>query len=140
MNFEIQPYVGAGIIKFGMSQSTIRQLMLGNDVQDFKRNSNSISDYYEKAGLFIYYDKNKIVEAIEFHQPATVVLGGICLFSIKALDAYSLIYSLDNNVVNDNDGLTSFTLGVGFYAPHYNDNSSLPLESIIVFRQGYYDN
>lgn len=122
-----------------MLQSDVQNLMAGNHLDDSQLYPDLISDHYDEIGFFVYYDNKRRVEALEFYEPANIFLNKVNLLKIQAVDAYDLVCSLDKDAVINSDGLTSFKLGVGFYAPYYSENSLYPVESVIVFKQGYYD-
>ena len=141
MDFQINSFVGAGVVKFGMSQSEVQGLMGSNNVEPFKRNPSSdlLCDYYCDIGVFIYYNKFKFVSAMEFHEPANPIYQNVAIFKVTASEIYNLISSLDQNVDIDEDGLTSISLGIGIYAPNYEEDPCAPVEGTIVFEKGYYD-
>ena len=142
MNFEVESFVGVGPIKLCMSRKDVQKIMAGNDVEDFKRSSSSElpSDYYCDVGVFVYYDNSECVAALEFHEPAHLLFHGNEILKMPAEMAYRLISGLDTEVEIDGDGVTSFNLGVGFYAPNYEENPKAPIESMMVFRKDYYNN
>ncbi|WP_411800804.1 hypothetical protein [Acinetobacter vivianii] len=141
MIFEVNSYVGVNSIKFGMSREGVRNTLLNYEYRIFRRNSYSESsiDGYDDIGLNVSYDSSDKVEALEFSEPACVVLNGVDIFNIPASEVYALIKKLDQDVMIDEDGLISFKLGVGVYEPFYEEEYMHPIESFIVFKQGYYD-
>jgi hypothetical protein len=46
---------------------------------------------------------------------------------------------MNKNIKNERDGAISNKLGIGIYAPLAKSDNRAPVESVIVFRQGYYD-
>ncbi len=141
VNLEILPFVGVGLIRFGMPQPEVRRVMDGGSFEVFKRNPSSdlLSDYYYDIGMFVYYGEDECVRALEFHEPADVIFKGVEILNVTAERAYSIVSSLDKGTEVDEDGLRSIGLGVGFYAPNYEDDPMLPVEGVIVFERGYYD-
>ncbi|MEA1230309.1 hypothetical protein ODQ17_13115 [Acinetobacter sp. IRS14] len=115
--------------------------MSGYEPRVFRRNSysESATDGYDELGINIYYDSTDEVIALEFYEPAQVVFKGIELFKLPASEAYKLMATLDKDIAIDEDGLTSFKLGIGLYEPNYEEEPMLPVESVIVFVEGYYD-
>ena len=51
----------------------------------------------------------------------------------------STIISQDSDIELDETGLLSFTLGIGLFVPELEDSEDSLVESVIVFREGYYD-
>lgn len=141
MIFEVSSYIGVNSIEFEMSREAVRNSLLNYEYRTFRRNSysESPSDGYEEIGVNVYYDSNDKVEALEFSEPACVVFNGIDIFSLPASEVYALIKKIDQDVMIDEDGLISFKLGVGVYEPLYEEKYMHPIESFIVFKQGYYD-
>lgn len=139
--FEITPHIGASLINFGMKREEVRKIFSEYEPRAFWRNSysESATDGYDEIGINIYYDSNDRAIALEFYEPAQVVFKGIDLFKLSASEAYKLMASLDKDIAIDEDGLTSFKFGIGFYEPNYEEEPFLPVEAIIIFIEGYYD-
>ncbi|USP39484.1 hypothetical protein [Acinetobacter sp. XS-4] len=137
--FEITPYVGASLINFGMKREEVRKIFSEYEPRAFWRNSysESATDGYDEIGINVYYDSNDRAIALEFYEPAHVVFNGIELSKLPAYEAYKLMASLDKDIAIDEDGLTSFKFGIGFYVPIYEEDYMLPVESIILFTEGY---
>lgn len=139
--FEITPYVGASLIKFGMKREEVRKVFSEYEPRAFWRNSysESATDGYDEIGINIYYDSADKTIALEFYEPAQVAFNGIEIFNISASEAYKIMASLDKDIAIDGDGLTLFKFGIGFYEPNYEEELFLPVEAIIIFIEGYYD-
>lgn len=139
--FEINPYVGASLIKFGMKREEVRKVFSEYEPRAFWRNSysESATDGYDEIGINIYYDSADKTIALEFYEPAQILFKGIEIFNLSASEAYKLMASLDKDIAIDGDGLTSFKFGIGFYEPNYEEEPFLPVEAIIIFIEGYYD-
>ncbi|KJH65000.1 hypothetical protein [Acinetobacter calcoaceticus] len=135
--FEITPYVGAGLIKFGMKREEIRKLMSGYEPRVFGENSST--DGYDELGISLDYDSADKVIALVFYEPAQVIFNGTEISKLTASEAYKLMATLDKDISIDGDGLTSFKFGIGFYEPNYEEEPFLPVEAIIIFIEGYYD-
>lgn len=139
--FEITPYMGAGLIKFGIRREEVRKLMSEYEPRASWETSYSepTIDRYDKAGVNVHYDSTDKVIALEFYEPAQILFKGIEIFNLSASEAYKLMASLDKDIAIDGDGLTSFKFGIGFYEPNYEEEPFLPVEAIIIFIEGYYD-
>ena len=138
LNFEIMPNLGAGPILFGMEEQEIHKI-LGNQFEKIKKSmSDGIeTDMYEWC--FIYYKKPGVCQAIEFFEPAVPLLNGEKLFGRPYSEVKEILIKLDDQVQLDEDGLTSYKLGIGIYAPSSGSNSAAPIEGVIIFGNGYYD-
>lgn len=79
------------------------------------------------------------MEAIEFVYPAKVELFEYKLFELSYDKIKTVLFNYDKELEKDMDGLTSYELGVGIYAPSSMKNRNPQVESIIVFNAFYYD-
>ncbi len=113
--FEIIPYVGTSLIKFGMKREEVRKFFSEYELRVFGKNFSS--DGYEEVGINIDYDSTDKVIALEFYEPAQILFKGVELFNLPASEAYKLMASFDKGIAIDGDGLTSFKFGIGFYEP-----------------------
>jgi hypothetical protein len=140
MNYKITPYESLGNIPFGLHRNEIRGL-LKEPYIEFYRNqfSKTPTDFFETVGLFIAYDKDFLCEAIEMVLPANPVLFTLTLFNVSYESAEEQIAEWDDKLEKTNTGFTSYKFGVGAYAPNKDDSPNEMIESVIVFRKGYYD-
>lgn len=140
MKLEILPHVGVGPIKFGMTAEDVRST-LDCAYKEFKRTpiSKTITDAFQSLGLFVCYNIDRKCNAIEMARPAQVFYGGHELLNNSFEKALELMRGFDPQVSSREDGLTSFALGIGLYAPSCKKDRLLPVESVIAFQHGYYD-
>jgi hypothetical protein len=63
MEFPINPYVGIGVVRFGMSRRQVRKA-LGGMVKEFKKTpkSESLTDAFDQLGIYVYYKKKILVK------------------------------------------------------------------------------
>lgn len=137
MVFEITSFVGVGDIKFGMSRNCVHDVMKWHIFKEISRYG-EMSDYYQDIGFFVYYDNSQNVVAMEFHEPVNLKYNEVNLLNVSAKEGYVLMESWDESVEIDESGLTSFNLGIGFYAPNFQEENYNPVESVIVFSKDYY--
>lgn len=139
MIFTIDPKIGANFLEFGISSGRVHDL-LKEGYTSFKRTpaAKFPCDYYQDVGLFIYYDKLHLMEAIEFTYPAKVKLFEHKLFELSYDEIKTILLNYDKNLEIELDGLTSYQLGVGVYAPSAMRNKNSKVESIIIFNEYYY--
>lgn len=138
---EVHCQKGVGPIRFGMAREEVLNLF-SVEATSLKRNQADTHpcDYFASLGCFIYYgDESGLVEAIELTNPAKPTLDGIDLMHLGFIDLLKIIRDVDSEVSIDDDGFTSFLLGIGGWAPGLKSAPSAQLESIIVFAPGYYD-
>lgn len=136
----ITPNKGVGPIHFGMTREEVRNV-LGGRVVKFKKTpiSNTFTDAYDDHGIYIYYDSNYRCEAIEMAFPADPELEQIQMIGRTFSGVKGMITSHDCDVELDEIGLLSFKLGVGLYVPFLEESENHLVESVIVFREGYYE-
>lgn len=140
MSYEIQPFAGAGSLKFGMSCVNVREI-LEESFRSFKRSplASYPCDYFENIGVFTYYDSFGNLEAIEFAAPAQPILNGVSLLNIGFDALIGLMQAKDTEFELEESGAIAPNLGLSFYAPHLKNSPSENCESILVFKAGYYD-
>lgn len=140
MSFEINPFKGVGRILFGMSPEDVRSRMSG-EFRSFKRSPQASfpCDYFAEYGIFFYYDASGLLEAIEFAGPSRPTVSGLDLLNLSFEQAVTKLTALDQNVESEDDGAIAYQLGVSVYAPMAKDNIAAPVESVLAFRQGYYN-
>lgn len=138
MEFLIEPYVGVGTIKLGMNQKDIQEV-LNEEPRRFRKFQD---DEYETEAyeyFYVYYKNPGICEAIEFFNPAKVILNGITLLELPYKDIEEYFLKIDKDVEIEETGLTSYKYGVGIYAPYALDEPLEKAEGVIVFEKGYYE-
>lgn len=137
-NYNIEPYVGVDGLKLGMTAMQIEALH-GEPSGKIKRGSDPglLSDAY--TDFFVYYKNPGICQAIEFHKPARVLFENHNLLEEPYLRIVEHLQQLDSEIIIDDDGLTSYKLGIGIYAPSADGDPTYVAESVIVFERGYYD-
>jgi hypothetical protein len=141
MEYEIETFVGAGPIRFGMTGQDVRKALPG-PVRAFRRTSNVVvpSDHFTELGIIVNYEPTGGVNSIEFSRPSSPIFRGHSLLDETVHQARSFLSISDPTIEVDNDGVTSHVLGLGFYAlvdePETNDPGEIL--SVIAFKQGYY--
>lgn len=142
MTFNYNPYSGVNDLRFDMSRDEIRgALGLIHLYKEFHRtkSSNNTTDSFYQLGLFVNYNEAERCDSFEFHSNAKVIFIEVNLMNLSYKEFVNFIKSLDEEVVEDESGCTSFILGVGAYAPNKEENPDEKVEGIIVFKKGYYD-
>jgi hypothetical protein len=141
MDMKIYPLRGVNNIEFGMHAKFVRN-NIGKEFKEFRRGSEVYpSDYFEKEGIFCYYDSEGRLDAMEFHRPARVFLGGVNLLSLHFNQIMAFLSKLDSRFLTDGDGADFRTISIGVYAPGAldEDEGDVPVEAILVGRENYYD-
>ncbi len=122
-----EPLKKVGRIEFGMTRKTVRKL-LGNAVEFKKTNfdENTTDDF---GHCHVFYDEYNRCEAIEIFNENQVYIGNNKVFPTDFSSAKEVVPSF----IQDDDGLLSYELSIGIYAP---DNE---MESILFAKKGYYE-
>ncbi len=138
-DFDLKPGVGAGKMTFGMSPQDVRQVMDGEPVIFRKTPSDDFPcDFFSEAGVFCYYDKSGRLNAIEFTQPARPVIGGFAFVGMEFEPAKVILASLGREIEEETDSAISFGLDVSIYSSLAKDDAAAPVETVLIFREGYY--
>ena len=139
MKCEIEIGRGVDCLIFGLTRTEVRML-IDSQVDSRKRNqSDSSYDYFIGLGIFMYYDAEDKLEAIEITKPAKPQLSLVSLLELSFVSAKKLLLSLSENVREDGAGATAEDLGIGVYAPFAKKDPKALIEAVIVFGHGYYD-
>jgi hypothetical protein len=140
MDLVINPYIGIGDLKLGMTQSQIRNI-LNSNFESFTRNqySEMPEDYFSKLGIFIEYKQPGICDSIQVVKPLNPIWRGKQLLNTPCSELSQWFLEIDPNRELDDTGLISYKYGIGVYAPDYEEEPDCLPESIIVFTRGYYD-
>jgi hypothetical protein len=137
---EIQYYHGVLGLAFGMTPDQVRAT-LGDNFQSYQKapTSEMPTDAFDSLGIHVFYKAPGHCEAIELFAPADPTLQGKPLIGQPFSVVRDRVQALDSSVEIDETGLISQKLGIGLYAPFAADAPEDPVESVIVFEQGYYD-
>jgi hypothetical protein len=135
--YVIDSYQGFNDINFGLSSQEIEAKLKKKPRKILKQ----INDKYETDAyddFYVYYDEMGKCEAVEFNNNSELIFNQINLLKKNYHDVEKLLSSLDFNIEIDDVGFTSYKYGIGVYAP-YKSELNAKIESVIIFRRGYYD-
>ena len=104
----------------------------------FKKSPYDINESEAYDDFFVYYDIDGKCEAIEFNSSAELFFEGISFFDKKYVDLEIAFKNMDSDIEIDEVGFNSNKYGIGVYVPNKDDCNST-IESVIIYRQGYYD-
>lgn len=141
MDYSVKPREGLGPLHFGMPRREVRQV-LGAGWEEFLKSpfDDVPTDAWDELGLHVYYDGEDRLEAVETFRPARPTWQGEDLLSVSYRRLRHLLRQGDRRLeVEAGEGLTSYRLGVGAHAPDGEDEPEAPVEGVIVFRRGYYE-
>ena len=141
LNFKVSPKEGVGPIKFGMNISAVRALF-SETPRSFNRTtfSSHPTDFFEQLGIFVNYDADGKVEAVEFDDKLNVVFNTKSISGLTARSAKSLIQEFGSTFTESFDSIVAECLGVSFWVPDIkNEGEDAMVRSVVVFCDGYYD-
>jgi hypothetical protein len=141
VEYRIEPYVGVGPIRLGMTIDEVRQAV-GGEVRLFRRGlATRDSDAFNDRGIYVYYKDPGVCEAVEFGGATMPTLDGHPLLKRPLREVYTLLKARDPSLQVHNTGLTSYLLGVGIYVSSMKEEDAWEqaTEGVIVFEQGHYD-
>lgn len=140
MLMPIEPYVSFGPLRLGMTRAEVRN-SISAAVEAFRKlpGDVALSDAFSSQGIYVYYDKDDVCEAVEVAAPSVPVLLGQHLVGQPFTHVRAWFENNDPETAVDSAGLTSPKFGVGIYAPSALKDPADPVESVMVFREGYYD-
>jgi len=148
MAYDIEPYVGVGPIRFGMTRDEVRAAV-GAEVRAFRRDTQEggPDDLFPTLGFFVYYGALRICAAVEFSRLASPTLRGRGFFDRPYTVVRRWLRALDPTLAETLDGLRSYQLGIALSAPSANELSDdelieedeVVLESVLAFERGYYE-
>ena len=133
------PRAGVGSLLLGMTRSDVRACFKEKPKAFHRGHDPNETDFFVSARVFAYYDEAEVVEAIELALPAQAVLQGRDLLKMTFGEAKVFLTGLDPDLAIEVDALTAYRLGIGVWASLAKGDPGAPIESAIVFRDGYYD-
>jgi hypothetical protein len=143
MELNIVPFQSVGSLRFGASPEIIRSVF-NSPLKSFTKGAISDmptpTDAFDEDGVHVYYDKLNRCEAIEFYSPALLTFQGKLLVNQPYKEISEWLSSVDDNIVYDDSGLEARSLGIGLYAPNFDENERPDelVESVIVVSKGYW--
>jgi hypothetical protein len=138
MDFEISPHIGVGPLRFGMTPAEVRGALDSPSELTDKSRSQTPTDYFSGLGLFAYYKDSGICRAIEFGGPATPTYRGRSILRQPYSEIEHWVRSIDPGFIRDIAGFKTHRFGFGVYAPASHHAPQLPIESVIVFDELYW--
>ena len=144
MQFDFQPYEGAGALRFGMTPEKVKKV-LGDPDERLVRNKYSemlgtFEYLYNAIGLHIHFNWNDSLDSISFMAPASLTFREKDLMSVPFYELRDWIRDIDPAAedVEDPD-IQSNLLGITTYSPNAEDDPSEPAESIMIFKREYFE-
>jgi hypothetical protein len=140
MNFVINPYIGIGEIKLGMTRSEVRSTLKSRFESCQRTGDLDIpEDFFPELGIFVEYNQSDVCASIQVVTPLDPIWRGKKLLQMPFIELAEWFISIDPDIELDETGFTCYKYGIGTYAPDYQEEPDSSPESIIVFTRGYYD-
>ena len=140
MNLEIIPKKSVGPIHFGNTRKEVRQA-LDSSVDEFMKTkeASAPTDAFDELGIHVFYDQKDCCEAVELFEESNAIFNNVSLFSMTVKEALTWLNQLDGELELDEVSAISQRLGLSLYAAEGLENNEDHLDSVLVFREGYYD-
>jgi hypothetical protein len=131
-DWEIIPFKGLGVLRFGMSRQEI-SILLNQTPHRFKKSFLALNetDSYDTFGFHLYYDSNDLLEFIEAFNPCDVTFQGNSFLNLELSQAITMMENLGFTPTLDAEGCKD--VGFGLYAPIET------VEGVSIYQRGYYD-
>jgi len=129
---EIIPYNKIGDISFQLSREAVRKLL--GEFKEFKKTKSSKKTTDDFKFCHVFYDKDDKIEAVEFFRENELVYEGRNIFLMTYNDLLQFLEEKKITYKEEDSGVIIESLGIAAYAP-----AKRSIESILVYRHGYYD-
>jgi hypothetical protein len=136
----VDPYKSVGNLSFTNDRNKVRAL-LNEEYETGIKEFGSYKDYYDyfkNSALFVYYDKSDQINAFEFFEPKPI-FNEIDLLSAPFQKLVETFKELDTDLIVEYNGFTSNKFGIGISTNGDPETEAAMPDSVIIFRQGYYD-
>jgi len=122
MRYTVQPGVGVGAIRFGMTIEEMHTRLGPPDEEGLWEKTAERQDWWEDDGLSVLYDAEGVCVEIALYPPATVSVAGKRLLGVPDEDALAALRELDPDAEEEDGMLFSAELGI---ALSRNDDDAL---------------
>jgi len=130
---DIIPLEGVGPIRFGDSRQHVRNVLASPYTTFRKASGSNETDAFDELDLHVYYGGEDLVEFIEAFSPASISFCGLQLMGRALGNIDEELRALGCSPEQADVGLKYESAGIALYAPNG------IVESVGVFRRGYYD-
>jgi len=130
--FEIIPYNKVGNITFQLTRDAVRKIL--GEFKEFKKSKSSKKTADDFKFCHVFYDKDDKVEAVEFFEENELVYEEKNLFSMSYNELMQLVKEKRFDYKEDGPGVIIEDLGIAACTP-----GKRRIESILVYRKGYYE-
>lgn len=137
-NYEILPYVGVGLLKFGMSQLEAERVLGKPSLSQYDEDAGLVTDYWNDNGLQLFFERgaDRLVLISLYSNIDNIGIGSVCIDWDKTKEVYKALLS-DDFSAKQTVGITIFFkygLSVAGFLSENNGDKSLT-----VFAKGQWD-
>jgi hypothetical protein len=137
MEFVITPFESVGIIKFGMSQEEVRQVLNSVPMKYPTGYVDPYEDYFSELEVRVGYSRAKLCQEVDLFPDARPIFRGRNLFSESIGRLKDWFESIDGLVEIDSSGVMADRFGIFLYSTdYYLFNDEFP-ESVSVYEKDY---
>jgi hypothetical protein len=139
ISYEIEPYVGVGPIRLGMTREEVRSLIEAERKPALHRGADKPGNWFPTLGLFVDYRAPGACEFLEFVGPLSPTFQGQTILGQPYRQARGWFEAADPGCEMDGAGLISKRFGIALYAGSAEKEPDWPVEAVALFERGYYD-
>jgi hypothetical protein len=137
MEFVITPFESVGVIKFGMSQAAVRQVLNSMPKKYSTGYVDPYLDHFSELDIRVGYNRAKLCQEVDLFPDAQPIFRGRNLFRESIGELKEWFESIDSLVEIDNTGVMANRFGIFLYTTdYYLDNKEFP-ESVSVYEKDY---
>ncbi|GKX33704.1 MAG: hypothetical protein MnENMB40S_13220 [Rhizobiaceae bacterium MnEN-MB40S] len=140
MEYDFQPYIGAGPLRFGMTTDEITNILGAPDMIEYFSNvpEYSLEYAYDRNGFSIYFNKEGCVEAMLFMPNTGLIFAGKNLKTVPLLSLRSWVWENDREI-EEVEGFDFCSYRFGFFTTSLSTNHDPDTSaySIMMFRRNY---
>lgn len=109
------------------------RILLG-DFKEFKKNqfSRSTADSFAGGGVHVFYSEDGLISGVEIFRGVEATFRSLELFSMGFYDLISALRQAGVGVVLDDVGASLVDVGLGIYAPNYEDDGGCVIDAVYV--------
>lgn len=138
LNYAIDPLIGVGEVKFGMTAAQVSSLIGAPDESDLDEDSNEIREYRRENGIQAVYSENA-KELVELGFGTNIVelnYDGVPLFTASDRAVYDRLLADDSNPYTLHGFIIFLEIGVTLTGFFKSDNDD---KAVTVFKKGRWD-
>lgn len=133
MNWEINPFIGIGVLTFGMLRKEVHSHIGSNFTTFLRYGTVSVTEAFSELGLHLDYDSDERLTFIETFPPCVPTYRGVYFFDRDIQLVLANLQDLGYQSTYEHQGYTFETLSFVLYVPFEK------IEAVSVYSKGYYE-